>query len=153
MCRSTSRKTAPSLSPASTASARSGIAAHQAGRQEAEIGDTIPGKRRAHHRLWRLCRVPPGQDGLVHISQLAPERVDRVEDVVELGDEVLVMMTDKDRDGKYRLSRKAVIARHDLEEARDADPAIRGGGRGGRGGGARDGGWPRRQRRSRRRRD
>ena len=103
-----------------------------------EIGDTILGKVVRITDFGAFVELLPGTDGLVHISQLSPERVERVEDVVDLGDELLVMITDKDRDGKYRLSRKAVLAGMSLDEARDADPAIRGGGRGGRGGDSRD---------------
>ena len=119
-----------------------------------EIGDTILGKVVRITDFGAFVELLPGTDGLVHISQMSPERIDRVEDVVDLGDELLVMITDKDRDGKYRLSRKAVIAGMSLEEARDADPAIRGGGRGGRDGGrgGRDGGWGGRGGNDRRRR-
>ena len=86
----------------------------------------------------------PGVDGLVHISQLASERVDKVEDVVQEGDEILVMVTDV-HNGKVRLSRKAVLEGWSLEEAREQDKAIgqAGGGSGGRsrgGGGDRRGG-------------
>jgi polyribonucleotide nucleotidyltransferase len=51
----------------------------------------------------------PGTDGLVHISHLANERVDRVSDVVAEGDEVLVRVIDIDRAGKIRLSRKEAL--------------------------------------------
>ncbi len=81
----------------------------------------------------------PGQEGLVHISQLAEERVDSVASVVDEGDEILVMVTDV-ADGKTRLSRQAVLAGWSLEEARANDAAIGGrGGRGGGGGGSRGG--------------
>ena len=50
-----------------------------------------------------------GKDGLVHISQLANERVNKVEDVVKLGDEVLVKVTEIDRQGRVNLSRKALL--------------------------------------------
>src|SRR5690606_17597665 len=86
-------------------------------------------------------------DGLIHISQLSPERVERVEDAVRMGDELMVMVTDIDPStDKVRLSRAAVLAGWSLEEARANDSAIGGGGRsggrnGGRGGrGGRDGG-------------
>jgi polyribonucleotide nucleotidyltransferase len=54
--------------------------------------------------------ILPGTDGLVHISQLAPERVRRVTDIVKEGDEVLVKVLEIDRQGKIKLSRKEALA-------------------------------------------
>ena len=54
----------------------------------------------------------PGTDGLVHISQLAPERVSKVSDVLKEGDEVMVKVLEIDRQGKIRLSRKEALARN-----------------------------------------
>ena len=79
----------------------------------------------------------------MHISQLANERVNSVEDVCELGDELTVMVTDIDPQGKVRLSRQAVLEGWSVEEAREKDKGGggrnggggRGGDRGGRGGG------------------
>ncbi|MCB0217610.1 MAG: polyribonucleotide nucleotidyltransferase [Caldilineae bacterium] len=86
-----------------------------------------------------FVEILPGQDGLVHISQMAEERVDSVESVVSVGDEILVMVTDVS-DGKVRLSRQAVLAGWTLEEAREHDAGIGGrGGGGGRSGGGRGG--------------
>jgi polyribonucleotide nucleotidyltransferase len=51
----------------------------------------------------------PGTDGLIHISHLAKERVDKVTDVVNEGDEVLVRVIDIDKAGKIRLSRKDAL--------------------------------------------
>jgi len=76
-------------------------------------------------------------DGLVHISQLDSERVEKVESVVSMGDEITVMVTDIDGQGKIRLSRQAVLEGWTAEEARAKDgPRKSGGGRpgGGRGG-------------------
>ena len=84
-------------------------------------------------------------DGLVHISQLASERVNSVEDVCAMGDELTVMVTDIDPQGKIRLSRQAVLEGWSAEEAREKDarksgPRPGGGGRGGdRNGGSRGG--------------
>jgi polyribonucleotide nucleotidyltransferase len=77
---------------------------------------------------------------MCHISQLATERLNRVEDAVQLGDEVMVMITGIDRDnGKIRLSRQAVLEGWTLEEAQ-ANDAPKGGNRGGgRGRGGRRG--------------
>jgi polyribonucleotide nucleotidyltransferase len=68
-----------------------------------------------------FVEILPGTDGLVHISQLSDEHVRSVEDVVNVGDEVLVMVTNVGRDNKIRLSRKAVINGWTLEEAREDD--------------------------------
>ena len=57
-----------------------------------------------------FVEVMPGTDGLVHISELAEERVRKVTDVLEEGDEVVVKCIKVDRDGKVRLSRKEAIA-------------------------------------------
>jgi polyribonucleotide nucleotidyltransferase len=76
----------------------------------------------------------PGTDGLIHISQMSTEHLRRVEDAVQLGDEVMVMVTGISPEGKVRLSRKAVLEGWTLEEARRDDSGSRGGGRPGRGG-------------------
>jgi len=87
-----------------------------------------------------FVEILPGTDGMVHISQLDSERVDRVEDVVRLGDEITVMITDIDDQGKIRLSRQAVLEGWTPEEAKMRDPRNRGGGGRGQGGGGRPGG-------------
>ena len=56
-----------------------------------------------------FVEILPGTDGLVHISQLANERVKQVTDVVNEGDEILVKVLGIDKQGKIRLSRKAVL--------------------------------------------
>ena len=53
----------------------------------------------------------PGKDGLVHISELEHRRVDKVEDVVKLGDKVKVKLMEVDSQGRYNLSRKALLPR------------------------------------------
>jgi len=81
---------------------------------------------------------------MVHISQLDSVRVEKVEDVVRLGDEITVMVTGIDDQGKIRLSRQAVLEGWTAEEAQQRDR--RGGGR--PGGGSRSGGNRRDDRRS-----
>jgi polyribonucleotide nucleotidyltransferase len=54
-------------------------------------------------------QILPGKDGLVHISQLAPQRVEKVEDVVSLGDTITVKVMEIDSQGRVNLSRKAVL--------------------------------------------
>ena len=87
-----------------------------------------------------FVEILPGTDGMVHISQLDSERVNKVEDVVRVGDELTVMITDIDEQGKIRLSRQAVLEGWTPEEAKMRDSRRVGGGGGGRPGGPRGGG-------------
>lgn len=77
---------------------------------EAEIGKIYRGTVRKIMDFGAFVEILPGTDGLVHISQLAPERVRRVTDIVKEGDEVLVKVVDIDRQGKIKLSRKEALA-------------------------------------------
>ncbi|HEY3343631.1 MAG TPA: polyribonucleotide nucleotidyltransferase [Anaerolineaceae bacterium] len=86
-----------------------------------------------------FVEILPNLDGMVHISQLDTERVERVEDVVQLGDEISVMVTDIDPAGKIRLSRQAVLEGWTPEEANQHDRKGRPSG-GSNGGGGRPGG-------------
>ena len=87
-----------------------------------------------------FIEILPNIDGMVHISQLDSERVERVEDVVTVGDEVTVMVTNIDGDGKIRLSRQAVLEGWTADQAQEHDRGGRGGGSGGGGGRRPDGG-------------
>lgn len=58
-------------------------------------------------------KLQPGKDGLVHISKLEKNRVEKVEDVVSIGDEILVKVVEIDKQGRINLSRKDALA--DLE--------------------------------------
>jgi polyribonucleotide nucleotidyltransferase len=87
-----------------------------------------------------FVEILPNQDGLVHISQLDSERVNKVEDVVSVGDEITVMITNIDEAGKVRLSRQAVLEGWSLEEALSHDRPS-----GGRSGGSRSGGGDKRR--------
>ena len=78
--------------------------------QEAEIGKLYLGLVKKITDFGAFVEIFPGTDGLVHISQLAKHRVERVEDIVREGDEVLVRCIDVDRrSGKIRLSRKDAL--------------------------------------------
>ena len=83
-----------------------------------------------------FVEILPGMDGLVHISQLDSVRINSVEDVAKVGDEITVMVTAVDPAGKIRLSRKAVLEGWSLDEAMENDkPKPRSGGNNrGRGG-------------------
>ncbi|MFQ5854741.1 MAG: polyribonucleotide nucleotidyltransferase [Anaerolineae bacterium] len=104
--------------------------------EEPEQGKIYKGKVVRTTDFGAFVEILPGTDGMVHISQLSDHHVKSVEDVVRVGDEVLVMITDIDREGKIRLSRQAVLEGWTLETAREMDRP--GGGRGrGRGRGRR----------------
>jgi polyribonucleotide nucleotidyltransferase len=109
------------------------IAMIEALTEEAEIGKTYLGKVVRTESYGAFVEILPGVDGMVHISQLADYRVPSVEDVVQLGDEIMVMVIDVERDsGKIRLSRQAVLAGWTAEEARDRDRKGAASSRGGR---------------------
>jgi len=77
--------------------------------QEAEIGRTYLGTVRRVVEFGAFVEIFPGTDGLVHISELADQRVKQVTDVLNEGDEVLVKVVSIDRQGKIRLSRKEAL--------------------------------------------
>jgi len=77
---------------------------------EAQIGKIYKGKVRKIVDFGAFVEIMPGTDGLVHISQLAPTRVQKVSDVLKEGDEVYVKVLEVDRQGKIRLSRKEAMA-------------------------------------------
>jgi len=114
------------------------------------VGNIYTGKVVRIEAFGAFINLLPGVDGLVHISQLASERVNSVEDVCAMGDELTVMVTDIDPQGKIRLSRQAVLEGWSAEEAREKDKGGRsgggrpsGGGRGGDRNGGRSGGGDR----------
>lgn len=101
-----------------------------------QIGRIYTGKVVRTVDFGAFVEILPGTDGMVHISQLDTERVNSVEDIVTVGDEITVMITDIDSNGKIRLSRQAVLEGWTVDEAKERD---RGGSRpsGGRPGGQR----------------
>jgi polyribonucleotide nucleotidyltransferase len=105
----------------------------------AVVGNIYTGKVVRIADFGAFVEILPGVDGLVHISQLDSERVNKVEDVVGMGDEITVMVTDIDPQGKIRLSRQAVLEGWTAEEAREKDQRKSGGGGGRPGGGNRGG--------------
>lgn len=110
-----------------------------------EVGKTYKGIVRSIKEFGCFVECLPGQEGLVHISELTDERLDKVEDLCKLGDEIIVKCVGIDEKGRVRLSRRAAIAEKEGRpyEPRAAEP--RGGDRPRRGG-DRDRG-PRRPRR------
>ncbi len=130
--------------------------------ETAEIGRIYTGKVVRIETFGAFVQILPGMDGLVHISQLDSERINKVEDICGIGDELTVMVTDIDPAGKIRLSRQAVLEGWTAEEARERDKPRggprpggdrggrpggndRGGNRGGDRGGNRGGGFDRRR--------
>jgi polyribonucleotide nucleotidyltransferase len=89
--------------------------------ETAEIGRIYTGRVVRITDFGAFVEILPNTDGMVHISQLDTERVERVEDVVQMGDEITVMVTDIDPSGKIRLSRQAVLEGWTAEEAKQRD--------------------------------
>lgn len=76
---------------------------------EAEVGQTYLGTVKKIVDFGAFIEILPGKDGLCHISELTEGRVNRVEDVLREGDEVLVKVLEVERNGKIRLSRRAAL--------------------------------------------
>ncbi len=128
---------------------------------EPEVGKTYTGVVKRIEDYGAFLEVLPGSDGLLHISDMDWERVGKVEDVVTMGGELQVMISNIDRDGRIRLSRKELLPKPEGYVERPSRPdndrprrdgerggprRDRGGDRGGRGsrGGSRDAAGPRR---------
>ncbi len=77
--------------------------------RDVEVGSSYNGKVTRLMNFGAFVEILPGKEGLVHISQLARERVEKVEDVVKVGDEILVKVTEVDRQGRINLSRKELL--------------------------------------------
>ncbi|WP_026393169.1 polyribonucleotide nucleotidyltransferase [Acetobacterium malicum] len=77
--------------------------------REVEVGEVLTGKVVRIMNFGAFVSLPGGKDGLVHISKLANERVNAVEDVVKIGDEVTVKVMEIDAQGRINLSRKAML--------------------------------------------
>ncbi|MFO0676342.1 MAG: polyribonucleotide nucleotidyltransferase [Polyangiaceae bacterium] len=129
---------------------------------EPEVGAIYKGPVTRIEDFGAFIEIMPGTDGLLHVSEIAHTRVDKVEDVMKLGDIVEVKVLEVSRDGKFRLTRRELLpfpegeegerAKERMAAAREGggrDRGPRGGGdRGGRGGdrGGRDRGGPPRRR-------
>jgi polyribonucleotide nucleotidyltransferase len=105
------------------------------------VGETYMGTVTRLMNFGAFVAVLPGKEGLVHISQLAPTRIEKVEDAVKIGDEIMVKVMEIDSQGRINLSRKAVLGGGSDED--DAPRPPRGNGafnpNGGGGGGERAG--------------
>ncbi len=83
-----------------------------------EVGAIYKGKVVRLMNFGAFVEIAPGKDGLVHISKLDKNRVEKVEDIVSVGDEVIVKVMEIDNQGRINLSRKDALA--DLEAKNNA---------------------------------
>jgi len=79
--------------------------------KEAEVGKIYEGKVTRIEKFGCFVELWPGAEGLVHISRLAKERVEKVEDIVKLGDIILVKCIGIDEKGRVDLSRKDALVK------------------------------------------
>ncbi|ENZ5654386.1 polyribonucleotide nucleotidyltransferase [Enterococcus hirae] len=84
--------------------------------KEVKVGEVYLGKVVRIEKFGAFVNLIKGKDGLVHISQLSNDHVNKVEDVVKLGDEVLVKVTEIDKQGRVNLSRKAMLTEDGSEK-------------------------------------
>ncbi|HMD02791.1 MAG TPA: polyribonucleotide nucleotidyltransferase [Candidatus Baltobacteraceae bacterium] len=97
--------------------------------KDVEVGQTYMGTVTRLMNFGAFVAVLPGKEGLVHISQLAPNRVEKVEDVVKIGDEIMVKVVEIDSQGRINLSRRAVLTGEDPGPLRNGDAREPSGGR------------------------
>ena len=100
------------VAAADQASANKAIETINAITAEPEIGKIYTGKVTRLMNFGAFVEFMPGREGVVHISQLAKERVEKVEDVVNVGDEIVVKLVEIDAKGRMNLSRKAALQSH-----------------------------------------
>jgi polyribonucleotide nucleotidyltransferase len=84
--------------------------------KDVEVGQIYLGKVMRILKFGAFVEVLPGKEGLVHISQIAKEKIPQVEDVLKVGDEILVKVTEIDKQGRVNLSRKAVLIEQEKEK-------------------------------------
>jgi len=99
--------------------------------EDPEVGRVYQGKVRSVVNFGAFVEIVPGRDGLLHVSEIDWGRTEKVEDVLNVGDMVMVKVIGVDRDGKIKLSRRALIPEPE---------GYVGTGVGGGGGGSREGG-------------
>ena len=86
---------------------------------EAEVGQTYTGKVTRIMNFGAFVEILPGKEGLLHISHIAHERVSKVEDVLNIGDEVEVKVTEIDEKGRVNLSRKVLLPKPEKVEKKE----------------------------------
>jgi len=119
---------------------------------EAEVGKTYEGEVRSILAFGAFVQILPGKDGLLHISEIAHRRLERVEEELKVGDIVKVKVLEVNGDGKIRLSRKALLEKPEGYVEEERRPRPEGGREGGREGGGHGGGGGRRREHARPRR-
>jgi polyribonucleotide nucleotidyltransferase len=89
--------------------------------KDVKIGETYMGTVTRLMNFGAFVAILPGKEGLVHISQLAPTRIEKVEDAVKVGDEIMVKVMEIDEKGRINLSRKAVLGGGDSSSNGESD--------------------------------
>jgi polyribonucleotide nucleotidyltransferase len=88
--------------------------------EDPEVGALYKGRVTRLMNFGAFVEIAPGKEGLVHISRLDKRRVEKVEDVIAVGDEVIVKVIEIDGQGRINLSRKDALADMEAKAARDA---------------------------------
>ena len=84
--------------------------------KEIEVGEIMLGKVVRLAAFGAFVELTDNKDGLLHISQISDKRVAKVEDVLNVGDEILVKVIEIDNQGKIKLSRKDALKETEKEE-------------------------------------
>ncbi|MGK0554325.1 polyribonucleotide nucleotidyltransferase [Macrococcus capreoli] len=84
--------------------------------REAKVGEIYMSTVKRIEKFGAFVEIFPGKDALVHISQLAKERINKVEDVIKLGDQFLVKVTEIDKQGRVNASRKVLLEEENKTE-------------------------------------
>lgn len=87
--------------------------------REAKVGEYYMATVKRIEKFGAFCEIFPGKDGLLHISEIQEERTNKVEDVLKIGDQLLVKCIEIDNQGRVNLSRKVVI-KEEKERAEQA---------------------------------
>jgi polyribonucleotide nucleotidyltransferase len=122
--------------------ARRAVSMIEALTREIKVGDLFLGKVVRIMPFGAFVNLVPGKDGMVHVSELDVNRVENVEDIVQMGDEINVMVVGiEPGTGKISLSRRAILTGESADDRRAAGAGrgLRGGDRGPNGGGDRRG--------------
>jgi len=101
------------------------------------VGKVYEGEVRSILAFGAFVQILPGKDGLLHISEIAHRRLERVEEELKVGDIVKVKVLEVNADGKIRLSRKALIEKPEGYQEPEHSDRPRGDREGGSGGGGR----------------
>jgi polyribonucleotide nucleotidyltransferase len=84
-----------------------------------EVGEIYEGKVKSIMPFGAFVEIMPGKDGLLHISEIDHRRIETMDGIFNVGDEVRVKLLDVDKQGKLKLSRKALLPRP--EQSKPAD--------------------------------